>query len=191
MWVCENSTMCIFIHAAVPKDTDIQRLTPVFKQHGWRVTLAENESLQKQMPEDIVLRLTGVCDCSTVLGRQRPEILEDDLKKPTDEVARYKRKGWSQAKIDRAMADKMRHQETQTEVDKSQQTRQLSAWISFIEDVLQQKTASKFGVLYHMFNGSLVDDKVIIRHVHTNSTKNLERHLSLMEEDSLYWFKLK
>jgi|GEM_PF-2798048 len=183
--------MCIFIHATVPKDTDILRLTPVFKQHGWRINPAENKYLIKQLAEDNVLRLTEVCDCSTVLGRQRDEILEDEQKKSVDEIERYKRKGWSQTKIDRAMADKVRHQIAQTEAKKDQEERLLSSWISFVEDVLQQKAATKFGLLYHMFKGSLADDEIIIRQVQTNSTRNLESHLALMEEDSLYWFKLK
>jgi len=183
--------MCIFIHAAVPKDTDLERLGLVFKDHGWKIIPAENEHLKKQLPDDTVLRLTGVCDCSTVLGRQRAEILDDETKKPPDVVARYKRKGWSQAKIDRAMANRERDEEAKIEDDRDRQTRQLSSWISFIEEVLNQKAASKFGLLFHMFKGSLVDDKIPVRRIETNTTKNLEWQLAHMEEDSLYWFKLK
>ena len=179
--------MCIFIHAAVPKDTDIERLSPVFKNHGWKIIPAENTHLQKQLPEDTVLRLTRECDCSTVLGHERPEMLEDPPKQPVDEAAQYRKKGWSQAKIDRAMAAKAQHKESQTKPE----NREMPLWIAFIEEVLQQKAASKFGLLFHMFKGSLVDDKIHIRRVETNSTKNLEWQLAHMEEDSLYWFKLK
>jgi hypothetical protein len=97
--------MCYFITLIAPSD-DMATIGAIMKRHGRAATLIENHSLRKVMRENERQYLTtrSHCDCGTVLALNHnpAEKFEIELVK---EQARLKRKGWSAAKIARALDD--------------------------------------------------------------------------------------
>ena len=79
----------------------------VMDRHGRAASPIDNPSIKKVLRdgEHQYLTTSGHCDCGTVLAPQHdtPEALENKLIK---EVAKMKRKGWSAAKIARAIEDR-------------------------------------------------------------------------------------
>ncbi len=100
--------MCYFITLIAPTD-DADAVRAVMDRHGREAKLIDNPSIRSvlQAIECQYLTTKGHCDCGTVLARRHdtPEALEAKLAK---EAARMQRKGWSKAKIARAMEDRRR-----------------------------------------------------------------------------------
>lgn len=95
--------MCHYISLIVP-GAATDALAAVLAPHGRVAIPIENPSLRRILRDDERAYLTkrGDCDCGTVLaGRERREG-EDGFAR---EAARLKRKGWSDAKIARAIED--------------------------------------------------------------------------------------
>jgi len=97
--------MCHFITLIVPTD-DADAVRTVMDRHGRAATAIDNPSLRKALRDDERQYLTtrGHCDCGTVLAPRHdtPEAFEEKIAK---EVARWKRRGWSETKIARAIED--------------------------------------------------------------------------------------
>jgi hypothetical protein len=97
--------MCHFITLVVPTD-DVAAVHAVLQRHGRAATLIENHSIRAVLRDGERQYLTMAracdCDCGTVLGagRHTPEALAVEGAR---ETARMKRKGWSDAKIARAI----------------------------------------------------------------------------------------
>lgn len=98
--------MCHFITLIAPTD-DTETVRAIMERHGRAADPADNPSIAKVLREGERQYLTtrGHCDCGTVLAPRHttPEMFEEKLAK---EAARMKRKGWSEAKITRAMEDR-------------------------------------------------------------------------------------
>ncbi|OQW45237.1 MAG: hypothetical protein A4S16_00645 [Proteobacteria bacterium SG_bin6] len=100
--------MCHFITLIVPTD-NADAVRTIMDRYGRTADPADNPSIRKVLREDERQYLTtrGHCDCGTVLAPRHdtPETLEEELAK---EAARMKRKGWSEAKIARALENRRR-----------------------------------------------------------------------------------
>jgi hypothetical protein len=97
--------MCYYITLVVPTQ-DADAVRTVMYQHGREATPIDNPAIRKVLRDDERQYLTtrGHCDCGTVLAHRydTPEHFEDKLDK---EAVRMRRKGWSEAKIARAIDD--------------------------------------------------------------------------------------
>lgn len=98
--------MCHFITLIVPTG-DVAALAAIMAKHGRSAMPIDNPSIRKVLRGDECQYLTtrAHCDCGTVLSIQR-DTAEETGKKLTDDEARMRRKGWSEAKIARAMDDR-------------------------------------------------------------------------------------
>jgi hypothetical protein len=98
--------MCHFVTLIVPTD-DADAVRAIMDRHGRAADPIDNPSIRKVLREGERQYVTtrGHCDCGTVLAPRHdtPETFEEKLAK---EAARMKRKGWSEAKIRRAMEDR-------------------------------------------------------------------------------------
>lgn len=98
--------MCHFITLIAPTD-DADAVRAIMKRHGRAAEPIDNPSIRKvlQNGERQYLTVLGHCDCGTVLAPRHdtPEAFEEKLAK---EAARMKRKGWTEAKISRALEDR-------------------------------------------------------------------------------------
>ena len=95
--------MCHFITLIAPTE-DADAVRAAMERHGRAADPIDNPSIRKVLHEGERQYLTtrGHCDCGTVLAPRHdtPETFEEKLAK---EAARMKRKGWSEAKIARAI----------------------------------------------------------------------------------------
>jgi len=98
--------MCHFVTLIAPT-ADADAVRAVMERHGRAATPIDNPSIRKVLADSERQYLTtrGHCDCGTVLAPRHdtPKAFEEKLAK---EAARMKRKGWSDAKIARAIEDR-------------------------------------------------------------------------------------
>ena len=98
--------MCHFITLIAPTD-DAEAVQAVMERYGRAANPIDNPSIRKVLRdgEHQYLTTRGHCDCGTVLAPRHdtPEAFEQKLAK---EEVRLRRKGWSEAKISRALEDK-------------------------------------------------------------------------------------
>lgn len=98
--------MCHFVTLIAPTD-NAAAVRALMERHGRAADPIDNPSIRKALREGERQYLTtrGHCDCGTVLAPRHdtPEAFEDKLAK---EEARMRRKGWSDAKIARAIDDR-------------------------------------------------------------------------------------
>lgn len=99
--------MCYFITLVVPT-CDAAGVRAVMEGHGRTATAIDNVSMRKVLREGERQYLTTVeqCDCSSVLAARLGAVAEDADAVLAKEVARMRRKGWSEAKIARATKDR-------------------------------------------------------------------------------------
>lgn len=100
--------MCEFIILVAPS-ADVHRIAEVMDRHRRAAIPLDNPSVRKVLRTGEYQYLTtrGPCDCGTVLASDypAPETVEERIAR---EVPRWKRKGWSDAKIARAIEDQRR-----------------------------------------------------------------------------------
>lgn len=98
--------MCHFITLIVATG-DVAALTEIMAKHGRAAMPIDNPSIRKVLRDGECQYLTtrAHCDCGTVLSAHRDTAEETD-KTLADDEARMRRKGWSEAKIARAMDDR-------------------------------------------------------------------------------------
>ena len=98
--------MCHFITLIAATD-DAASVRAVMERHGRAAEPIDNPSIRKVLREGERQYLTtrGHCDCGTVLAPRHntPEAFEEMLAR---DAARMRRKGWSDAKIERAVEDR-------------------------------------------------------------------------------------
>jgi hypothetical protein len=98
--------MCHFVTLIVPTG-DVDAVRSVMERHGRVAQPIANPSVRQVLREGEWQYLTTAshCDCGTILAPRHdtPEAFEKRLAK---EAVRMQRKGWSEAKIARAMEDR-------------------------------------------------------------------------------------
>ena len=98
--------MCHFITLIAPTE-DAAAVRAVMERHGRAASTIDNPSVQKVLSDGERQYLTtrGHCDCGTILAppHDTPDAIEEKFGK---EAARLRRKGWSEAKVERAMEDR-------------------------------------------------------------------------------------
>jgi len=62
--------MCYYITATLPKETNMERLKPLFEEFNMSFTPINNIYIEPQLrPGELYFRATKIyCDCDTVLG---------------------------------------------------------------------------------------------------------------------------
>ncbi|MBV9931315.1 MAG: hypothetical protein JO013_10260 [Alphaproteobacteria bacterium] len=98
--------MCHFITLVVPS-CDMAAVRAVMARHGRAAEPTDNPSIGRAMlpGERQMLTTKGHCDCGTILAARHPDAAAFD-KKLGEEAERLRRRGWSPAKIARALEDR-------------------------------------------------------------------------------------
>lgn len=178
--------MCHYVTATLPRDVDVSALDAIARRHGRQFAPLENTSIVAQVGpgQAYFLTTTGHCDCGTALGYARPSTRRTPDRDA--QMARFEKRGWSQAKIARAMAQKQeaaqsprRHAEATTAAD-------LNRWQAFITAVLESGLTQELGLLLHFYDGGL-DGTVTLADITSCRLAELDVHrLGHMAEDILY-----
>lgn len=147
--------MCNYILGAVPSNSDIDSFTEVCIRHGFYFDLVQNNHLTKKLDSKIFGRLTrDHCDCESWLGK---EFDYDHLpgKNLTEELKKkYRRKGWSASKIERAVQDALKH----SGLTEDEKAAGVKPFRDLFNDVLLPGKIGRLGVLMHNYSGSIVDE---------------------------------
>ncbi len=115
--------------------------------------------------ERYFLTTRGMCDCGTEIGAR---IRTDATLPPQDPdysrtIKNFKKKGWSDAKIDRWLAQSKadatrKHAEAAARL--SGPHPEIERWIQFVTAVLTEHHASWIGIMVHWYGGNLTTEAI-------------------------------
>jgi len=178
--------MCCFITLIAPTD-DADGVRAVMARHDRAAAVLDNRSVRTVLlpGERQYLTTRGHCDCGTVLGRWvAPEEIEAARAK---EVARMQRKGWSAAKIARAMEG---HDKTKAKRSRGDDTDTLEFWDVVLSDLGDTLRLPYVGLLVRQYSGAI--ESAVFDASRTELPKQIDRRdaLHAMADDEVTIFPL-
>ncbi len=180
--------MCRFITAVLSKDADIEATAAVFRTYGRECVAFVNSSLAAQIghAENVYFTTRVHCDCNTLLGSSVTSLDAGDAREI--DAARLRRKGWSEAKIARALDQRNDANARPPRSDPSQTS--LSAWCALIRDTLSSSSRTQYvGLLLHAYHSGMSEEEIVLRErVTLHATELNEASLAAMREDTIYEF---
>jgi hypothetical protein len=181
--------MCHYITAVLPRSADHSGLDALAREHGRQFKPLSNPGVQAQLQSDeqYFITTTGHCDCGTPLGA----LLQGAGRSPdwAAQEQRLLRKGWSKAKVARALAQKQEDLRASSETSATSNLMAVSSWVSFIGAVLGSGKTSHLGLLLHMYSGSIESHIALAGREVVRSTELTGELLGRMKEDVLYVFR--
>lgn len=182
--------MCHFITLIVPTE-DGEAVQAVMKRHGRAAAPIDNPSIRKLLREDEQQYLTthGHCDCDTVLARRHTaEEIEERLAR---EAARLKRKGWSAAKIARAMDDQHKADARPKGRPKGYGADSLELWNAALCDLGETLKLSHAGLFVRSYSGDIAVEGFAASRRDVRRDITLLEGLATLEEDEVTIFPLR
>lgn len=146
--------MCHFITLIVPTD-NAALVRSVVDRHGRTAEPIDNPSIRKLLNDGECQYLTtrGHCDCGTVLAPRGDTIhsLDEKLAK---EVARLRRKGWSETKIARATSGRRK-----TDVPPhGGGSDSIELWNAVLSDLCRELKLPCAGLLVKLYTGEIATE---------------------------------
>ncbi len=177
--------MCIFILGVIPSDADFEKVSAVCQSQGFFFDVVKSKCSSK-VESKVFGRLTrDDCDCDTWLGS---EVQYDDppSKDPRQKlIDKYRRKGWSESKIERAIAQ----EKSQLIKDTSNMKLEIQNWNLLFARLLQLCNFNCFGLLMHMYDDSIEQEEFDFNTIEIRQSQCGERVLLNLRRDTLYVFR--
>lgn len=185
--------MCTFITLIAATD-DLDRMNAIlatwdrrgYSRRAERIaTLGLRACLAPDEREYLLTRLP--CDCGTYLGSavRRSDNSEEEH---AVDIARYRRKGWSEARIARAMADKgrvaARHAHNPTNDDGTY-------WIDLLTALAEGLGLQKIGLIHHFYTKSPGAEPDMATRREAGNLSEADQVLPFMEDGVIYGFQIK
>jgi hypothetical protein len=147
--------MCHFITLIAPTD-DEAAVKAVMDRHGRAAEPIDNPSIRALLgpAERQYLTTRGHCDCGSVLAPRHlepPEAFEERLAR---EASRMARKGWSQAKIARAIEDRRK---AASRPDGGGDD-SIELWVAVIGDLMKSLRLPYAGLLVRLYSGAIATE---------------------------------
>lgn len=142
--------MCYFVVAALPSQADLEPISEVFEKHGRKLASVDLEIYGPSIPDNRGLYFTCkcMCDCDTPIGSRANGRAQ---RGPSDrELSKLKKKGWSQAKIDRWIESKkssLIEKERKRLSDEKSTASGIDQWIDLIRDAVGLRCLNKLGLI--------------------------------------------
>ena len=179
--------MCHFVTMVAPEGVDEGALKSMLKQHQRGFTPIENRFVQGclKQGELYFLPTPKHCDCGTMLGASRRLQMgtERDDVQLGNELAKRRRKGWSEAKIGRWLEDARKTKEKGLKLDSAVGP---ETWPELLEAALKELKLPYIGILLHMYSGGLEAEPKVVARKKFRLGDDLRRRLYEMKEDVLY-----
>ncbi|MBI1781962.1 MAG: hypothetical protein HYR66_11425 [Sphingobacteriales bacterium] len=131
-----------------------------------------NEHITKQLSktEKYLWKKSKMCDCGTSLGEA--SFKNDKTERvQKSEIDKLKKKGWTETKITRYLADKKKSEDKvaqQNDAILNSKSNELDNYVNFIQEVIKNTDTEIFGLLLHWYskgteseNIKLTDRKII------------------------------
>lgn len=143
--------MCLYILAVLPKDADAEAVKTLFRAHGGRCVEAGglSDGLRAGLaPAEHFFHTTPAhCDCGTPLG-QATLPGRDPVQVAEATAARLRRKGWSEAKIARSLAQQVAAEDRPSRQSGDLASTSLAEWVALIDAVLASNATRSLGLLW-------------------------------------------
>lgn len=182
--------MCHFITMVAPANTDMDLLKVALKKVHRSVYLVENRHVKKHMKagELYFCALPGYCDCGTALGSilEQPAETVDLRTAWSKEINKFRRKGWSETKIERWLKDL---EKTNAKKEPHECADGPDEWPGLIRALLKDYGLPYVGILLHMYSGGFDTSPKDIKRVAFDLGEDLGPRLYRMKEDVLYIVK--
>jgi hypothetical protein len=181
--------MCIYIVLVLPKNSGLVDIDQVLLTRDLSFKSFKNESLEKQLNANLFVRLAkNLCDCNTPLGKNFRETTATNVTLEK-EIDRMRRKHWTQAKINRVIAQKAALDKIKSLAQREQETVLLQCWCDFIKTVLVQNSVKWMGLVLHPFDDTIETEIVQIADTVTVSRSEISHaYLSDLRNDIFYQF---
>lgn len=183
--------MCRFISAVLPSHADVEAVAAIFRAHGrfFSPMRADSAIVASFAPGERLFGTTpGHCDCGTPLGsaHDASSARRDD---PEIETARLRRKGWSEAKIARALEQRAEAKARPPRPRAEPEITSLRVWRTLIEAVLASRATPSLGVVLHgMEHPNDFEDFPVSGRERIPRDRLDEAVLASMRDDTLYDF---
>ena len=179
--------MCHFITLIVPTD-NVEAVRAVMDRHGRAATAIDNPSLQSVLREGEHQFLTtrGHCDCGTILAPRHDtaEAMEERFAK---DVSRWKRKGWSETKIARAIDDQRK---ADARPKGSAGGDSLELWNSVLHDLGDELDLPYAGLFVRFYSGDIAADEFKPTRREVPKSAPRQNWLGSIEHDEVTIFRL-
>lgn len=146
--------MCTFITAVLPASADIDTVAAIFRAYG-RVcvprSMGASQAHALAAGERLFHTTPTHCDCGTPLGRSTWRSGRD---KSGDVAARLRRKGWSEAKIARAVAQRAEADARPPRPGGEPAQTSLAEWVALIDAVMASRATSSLGLYWDNVDGA-------------------------------------
>ncbi len=182
--------MCHFITATLPRNAPRDALDLVARRFGRQFQPLASPAISAQLPAGSAYFVTTLahCDCGTLLGSaHRTAARAPDW---AAEEARLLKKGWSRAKVARALEQRQDNAATKQDASEQADRSQSEGIEGFVSAILQSKLTRELGLLLHSYRGPLDEEFNILRHEEVPVDALLSQVLPAVEEDVLYLFRV-
>ena len=151
--------MCHFVLAAVPRDANLEEVRAIAKKH---MRPLSDPSIAfagagPQRPADLYYT-TKHCNCGTAIGAGADR---SQAWRPSDkELRKLRRKGWSEAKIARWVAEHERTDARRKAKELALEHRsqpEVESWLALAAEVLASGAANRFGILLVWSPGASIE----------------------------------
>ena len=189
--------MCHFITAFLSADAEQDAVSKLAKANLLRWLPLRNPGVERHLRpgETYYFTTKNMCNCGTALGSGRHESVASDTasRHELKERKKLRKKGWTEAKIDRHFHDQQaaRQRQAQAEIARlpTASDPEIVRWLTFIRGVHERRLASSVGMLLHMYHGGLETEAIPIHERMTVRPAELTAELLLaFREDVLYDF---
>jgi hypothetical protein len=156
--------MCHFITAICSSKTKLSDINSVGKTYGLEFEDCENEHITKQLAktEKYLWKKSKMCDCGTSLGEA--SFINDKTERvQKSEIDKLKKKGWTEAKITRYLADKKKSEDKiaqQNDAILNNKSNELDNYVNFLQEVLKKTDTDVFGLLLHWYSKSPENENI-------------------------------
>lgn len=166
----------------LPVTAPIPVLDAIARAHGRQFQRLPSPSVEGQLEagESYFLTTLGHCDCDAPLGQSRSRGSDEG-----EEARKLARKGWSAAKVARALAQKRESAEASFQARDGEA---LVRWTDFVRAVLASGHVRELGLVLHQYHGPLDEDVTLRERRRVKVTAALPEVLRDLDEDVLHLF---
>ncbi|PSM14638.1 hypothetical protein [Stenotrophomonas maltophilia] len=141
--------MCTFVTLFLPTSFSHVEAAAIMQRSGRRLFVQDSPSLQAAVGPGWQPWLSaGHCDCGTALASAHVAAAWNA------DAERWRKKGWSEAKIARALAEQLARHEQEQQVRRDEALRDAGQWLQRI-DALLQAGAARIGLLVRDYDGAV------------------------------------
>lgn len=184
--------MCHFITGVIDRKSSLDNLNDLGCDNIITFHVCDNLFIKSQLRanEVHVARNRKYCDCGTELGMLARRPSPEALSVGKSEIDRLKKKGWSERKIQRWIADREKNAEkAKIKYDNLANGKHpdVENWLQYFRKVFSDPQISHLGLLLHWYSGGLADERIAVKQRKRIKVNDLTAEILLkMEEDVIY-----